>query len=154
MFEEADAVARVFELVDVRPNFSLPAFLVHGRLATGRTAGVQADGSAFDADRRGTGQFDENAADFLDFFVHPEQVLVTQQIPESQLFGLNLASVRVWNGPYSARSCSVESHAIQKVSLYAIAGFAPGSRSRLLAAEPAVASPIVIVQFPCRPSTV
>src|SRR5436853_5603494 len=28
--------------------------------------------------------------------------------------------MRVWKGPYSARICSVESQAIQKVSLYAI----------------------------------
>src|SRR5437868_12526509 len=39
--------------------------------------------------------------------------------------------MRVWKGPYSARICSVESHAIQNVSLYAITYLAwgPGRHS-------------------------
>ena len=42
VLEEPHAMAGVFELVDVGPDFGLPAFFVGGRLAAGGAAGVQA----------------------------------------------------------------------------------------------------------------
>src|SRR5579864_3849450 len=90
MLKEAHAMAGVFELVDVCPNFRLPAFFVGGGLATGGTAGMEGHGRALEADRCTPGQFDEDAADLLDFFVDPEKMLVAQQVSEAELAGLNL----------------------------------------------------------------
>src|SRR5205814_6235699 len=50
----------------------------------------------------------------------PRMCSYRSRYPKPSLRASVSASARVWNGPYSARSCSVESQAIQKVSLYPI----------------------------------
>src|SRR4029077_16068912 len=57
------------------------------------------------------------------------------------------ASTRGWKGPNSARNCSVESQAIQKVSLYAICLPRLGSRSRLALGRTSRQTAILIVQL-------
>jgi hypothetical protein len=79
MFEKPNQVPGVFEFVNVGPDFSLPGFLVTGRLTASGTAGVQSDGRRFDCADAGSPrsrQFNEDAPDFLDFLVRVEQVFV------------------------------------------------------------------------------
>ena len=51
VFEQADAMAGVFELVDVGPDFGLPALFMGGGFATGGAAGVKGHGNGLDPDR-------------------------------------------------------------------------------------------------------
>src|SRR5208283_2568679 len=90
MFEQADPVAGVFELVDVGPDLGLPADLMRRRLAAGGAAGVQRDLNGLIRHGKRARQLDEDAAHFLNFFVFAQHVLVTQQIAEAQLLGLAL----------------------------------------------------------------
>jgi hypothetical protein len=85
VLEKADEVARVFELVDVRPDFRLPGFVMSCGVAAGGAAGVQADRSWFRQNR--ARQFDEDAADFLNLLVFVEHVFVAEQVTEPQLAG-------------------------------------------------------------------
>ena len=88
-------MAGVFELVDVGPDFGLPAFFVGGGFAAGGAAGVEGNGNSLDTDGDGSGQFHEDAADFLNFFVFAEQVLVAQQVAEAEFLGFRLGLARV-----------------------------------------------------------
>ena len=85
VFKKPHAMAGVFKLVDVRPYFGLPRLVVGGGLATSGAASVQADSRhrRISSDDRSR-QFDEDAANFTDFFVFIEHVFVTQQVAESQ----------------------------------------------------------------------
>ena len=114
VFEKSYLVAGVFEFVDVGPDFGLPGQFVGGGFSATSTAGVK--GYAGFRRRRRVMQFDEHAAHFLDLFVRAEDVFVSEKVSKAEFAGVS-ASARVWKGPYSARSCSVESQAIQKVSL-------------------------------------
>jgi len=71
-------MAGVLEFVDVRPNLRLPGFIVSGRFAAGGAACMQADHDRAPIDRNGSGQFDEDAAYFLNFFILAQQVFVAQ----------------------------------------------------------------------------
>jgi len=84
-------VARVFELVDIGPDLGLPAFFVSGRFTAGGTSGVQRDGWRFYAYRYGAGQFDENAANFFNLLVRSEEMLVSQQVSETELSSFRLS---------------------------------------------------------------
>jgi len=90
MFEEPDAVPGVFELVDVGPHFSLPSLFVGGGFAAGGTTGMEGNWSRFGSDGRGSWQLDKNAADFFDFLVFAENVLVPQQISKAKFLGFAL----------------------------------------------------------------
>jgi hypothetical protein len=74
VFEQAYAMAGMFEFVDVSPDFCLPRFVVDGRFAAAGTTGVQL--------ARLVGlignflKFQKHAADFLDVFVFADDVLV------------------------------------------------------------------------------
>jgi hypothetical protein len=91
VFEQADEVAGVFEFVDVGPDLGLPTLLVRGGFATGGAAGVQRHRDHLDSNRSRARQFHENAADFLDLFVLAQDVLVAQQVAESEFLGLGLS---------------------------------------------------------------
>ncbi len=80
----------MLELVDVSPDFGLPSFFVGGRLSTRSAAGVQGNGLGFEADRNGSSQLYEDAANFLDFFVGSKQVFVAQKISKTELSGFKL----------------------------------------------------------------
>jgi len=90
MFEQADAMAGVFKLVDVGPDLGLPALLVGGRFAAGRAAGMQRDRNRLDPHWGGSRQFHEDAAHFLDLFVRAQDVLITQQVSKTEFLGLRL----------------------------------------------------------------
>src|SRR5262249_19461163 len=75
VFEEANPVTGMLELMDVGPDFRLPGSFVRGRLSAACAAGVQPDGRV--GLLRTFGQFDEDATHFLDFFVWADQVGVT-----------------------------------------------------------------------------
>src|SRR5580704_6774874 len=94
LLEEADAVADVLELMNIGPHFSLPVFLVNRGFATGGAAGMQPADHRACRHMVSIGQFDEDAADFLDVFVGVDHVLVTQKKTESQLarFGFGLGA--------------------------------------------------------------
>src|SRR5580658_8090150 len=53
VFEQPHAMARVFKLVDVRPDFCLPGLVVSGGIAASGAPSVQADGSRFQHNRAG-----------------------------------------------------------------------------------------------------
>lgn len=90
-------VAAVFELVNVGPHLSLPAMIVDGALAAGGTARVQF-GSEIPQSRFGF-EFDENAAHFLDVIVLADQVLIAEQVAETQFagFALGFAASVKWS---------------------------------------------------------
>jgi len=90
MLEQAYPVAGVLKLVDVSPDLRLPCLLVRRGFSAGRAASVQIHGDVFSADGMGSRQLHENTPHFLDLLIHAEQMLVTQQVSESQLPGLNL----------------------------------------------------------------
>ena len=118
MPEQPDDVPRVFELVDVRPDLGLPGSVMGGGFAAGSAARMQTDCGSVGRALSSFRQLDKDAADVLDLLVRADQVLVTQKVPKSQLSEPRIRPrIRVWKGPYSARTCSVESQAIQKVSL-------------------------------------
>src|SRR5215469_15147200 len=110
-----------------------------GGFPAGRATGVQAD-------RRDVGctlrrlQFDEDAAHFLDLLVGTNQVLVAQQVSESQLSSLRLRfhpsmEVSVFG---SHLLCRVASH---PESLFVSHTYlAPGSRSLAMDNERSIAS--------------
>jgi len=79
---------RVLKLVDVGPNFGLPAVVMDGRFPACSAAGVQFGGQIGDA--RFRLQFDKNAANFLDVLVLADQVFVTQKVSKTKLVGLAL----------------------------------------------------------------
>ena len=83
-------VPRVLKLVDVRPDLRLPGLLVRRGFSAGRAPSVQIHGDVFSANGMGSRQFHENTPHFLDLLIHAEQMLVAQQVSESQLAGLNL----------------------------------------------------------------
>jgi hypothetical protein len=96
VFKKPHAMAGVFKLVDVRPDFRLPRLVVGGGLAASGAPSVQADGRHRRSDDCSR-QFDEDAANFPDLFVFIEHVFVTQQVTESQFAGFGfgfLASVK------------------------------------------------------------
>ena len=74
VFEQTYAMAGVFEFVDVSPDFCLPRFVVDRRLATAGTTGVQL--ARLVALIGNFLKFQKHAADFLDVFVFPDDVLV------------------------------------------------------------------------------
>jgi hypothetical protein len=95
VLEQANFVTRVFELVNVGPDFGLPRDIVRGGFAAGgatrmkRYSGARAQWQIR--------QLDKNAADFLYLVIGAHKVLVTQQVAKSQLTGLVfgfLASVK------------------------------------------------------------
>ncbi len=77
-------MAEMLKFVDVGPNLGLQGFVVdRGFPATG-AAGVEFSNQPR-AGRRRFRQFDEDAAYFLDVVSLADDVLVTQQVTESQL---------------------------------------------------------------------
>src|SRR6266702_6883808 len=61
-----------------------------GGLAAGGAASVQRNASQLGLNRIGSRQFHKNTADFFDFLVYAEKMLVAQQISETELPGLTL----------------------------------------------------------------
>src|SRR5277367_5973182 len=94
LLEEADAVADVLELMNVSPDFSLPVFLMNRGFAAGGAARVQFAHDGAGGHMMSVGQFDEDAANFLDVFVGVDHVLVAEEKAESQLarFGLGFGA--------------------------------------------------------------
>lgn len=90
MLKEPHPVPRVLKLVDVSPDLRLPRLLVRRGFPTRRAPSVKIHWDVFTSDGIGSRQFHENASHFLDFLIHAEQMLVAQQISESQLTGLDL----------------------------------------------------------------
>jgi len=74
MLKKPNPVAGVLKLVNVGPNFGLPGFIVSGGNAAGGAACVQADRGGFNC--RGTWEFEEDAADLLNFLVFIQQVFI------------------------------------------------------------------------------
>jgi len=86
VLEESNLVAGMFELVDVGPNFSLPGQVVRGSFSATGAAGMEHDalaGGSLDVL-----EFEENAADFFDFFVGTEDVFIAKQVSEAKFAGL------------------------------------------------------------------
>ena len=117
MLEKPYEMAAVLKFVDVGPDLGLPVFVVDGRRAAGGATGMKGDWNGFNTNWRGPRQFHEDTADFLNLFALAQNVLVAQQVAKTEFAGLNLGLGSGVKGPYSARSCSVESHVIQKNSL-------------------------------------
>src|SRR5437660_11821150 len=86
-------MARVLELVNVSPDFSLPAFFVRGGFAAGGASRVKSRPCSFGLQRDGARKFDEDAAYFLTLFVLPEEVLVAQQVSKPEFLSLSLGLV-------------------------------------------------------------
>ena len=120
--------------MDVGPNFGLPPFFVRSGLAAGGASRVECSGSDVCADWNSSWQFDEDAPNFLDLFVLPKDVFVAQEIPEAEFLGLVLglcASVKrsvLRPQLFGGVTCHPEGFFVRHY------GFAPGSRSRLVAA--------------------
>jgi hypothetical protein len=88
LLEEANTVTRMFELVNVGPDFGAPCFFMNGGNAAGGAAGMKFSGDRHG--RRRGGQLDENCAYFLDLILIGDDVLVSQQVTESQAGGFSL----------------------------------------------------------------
>ena len=85
VFEEPNAMARVFELVDVGPYLSLPRTFVSRGFPARSATSVQLR-------RRGPGsgclgQFDEDTPDFQDLFIGADDVFVAEQVAKAQFSG-------------------------------------------------------------------
>lgn len=83
-------MAGVLKLMDVGPDLGLPSGVMGGGFPAGGAPSVKRNLSAFQHLRNGSGQFDENAADLLDFLVRTQNVLIAQQVTETELPRLNL----------------------------------------------------------------
>ena len=81
---------RVLKLVDVGPNLRLPSTLMRCRFPASGATRVQRDLDGVIRDRHSPGKFDENASDLFDLFISPQDVLISQQVAESQFLGLCL----------------------------------------------------------------
>src|ERR1700682_3690522 len=79
----------MFKLVDVGPHLGLPVLVVSGRFPAGGTTGMERDRNGVDANGSGPRQFHEDTSYFLHFFVLAQNVLVAQQVSETQLLSLN-----------------------------------------------------------------
>src|SRR5712692_5132444 len=83
LFEKADAVAGVLELVNVGPDLGLPGLIVNRGFATSGAAGVQF--ARYGMRRSVRLEFDEDAAHFLDIFICSDHVFVAQNVAKAQL---------------------------------------------------------------------
>ena len=81
-------MAGVLKLVNVGPYLSLPAGVMRSSFSTGGAARMEGY-SILNSLSRAI-QFNENTADFLDFFVSAQQVFIAQQVAKPQLFGFHL----------------------------------------------------------------
>src|SRR5580704_13439754 len=61
-----------------------------GRFPAGGAPCMEGHRSAFRRFRNGSRQLDENAANLLNFLVHPQNVLITQQVTETEFPRLHL----------------------------------------------------------------
>lgn len=77
----------MFKLVDVGPDLGLPAIIMHPGSATGGATGVKLFGTAC---KRFRLKLNKDAADFFDIVIAADDMLVSQQIPETQLCRLPL----------------------------------------------------------------
>src|SRR5438067_11310121 len=78
----------MFELVDVGPDFGLPAVVVYERLAATGAAGVELAGNVWQG--KLLLKLDEDAAHLFDILVLPDHVFVAQDEAKTQLVGLAL----------------------------------------------------------------
>jgi len=90
VFEEANSMAGVLKLVDVGPDLGLPSRFMGSGFPTGGAASMKGHRSAFRRVRNGSRQFDENAANLLNFLVRTQHMLITQQVTETEFPRLNL----------------------------------------------------------------
>jgi hypothetical protein len=84
VLEQAHPVAGVLEFVDVGPDLCLPSLFVGGGFAASGATSVERNWTDLYSDRRCPGQFYEDAANFFDFFIPAKNVLVPQQVSESE----------------------------------------------------------------------
>lgn len=82
-------MAAVFKLMDVGPYFRLPGSFVRRRLSASSAARMECHRSCF-LWLRGARKLDKNAADFLDLFVFPKQVLVAKKVGETKFMRFRL----------------------------------------------------------------
>jgi len=78
----------MLKLMDVGPNFGLPAGFVGSSFPAGGTPCVECDHILQSSCL--AGEFDEDATNFFNFFVGAEQVLVAQKISEAEFLGFHL----------------------------------------------------------------
>ncbi len=90
MFEEPYEMPRVFEFMDVGPDFSPPSRIVSGRFSASGAASVQRYRSDLGAGGRHAGQLDKDAAHLFDFLFGPKKVFVTEKVAESKFLSLDL----------------------------------------------------------------
>ena len=89
MFEKTNNVARVFEFVDIRPNFGLPRLLMRCRFPASSTPCVKLNGPGGDYPRTRR-QFQKHAANLLNFLIRADQKLVAQKETKTQFAGFLL----------------------------------------------------------------
>src|SRR5277367_6441106 len=87
LFEQANTVTDVLKFMDIGPDLSLPVFLMNRSFSAGGAASVQLADNGAGGHMVSVGQFDEDAANFLDVFVGVDNVLVAQEKAKSQLAG-------------------------------------------------------------------
>jgi len=83
LLEEADTMADVLKFMNIGPHFSLPVFVMNGGFSAGGAARVKLSDYGTGWGLASHGQFDEDAANFLDVFVGVDDVLVAQEKAES-----------------------------------------------------------------------
>ncbi len=93
VLEQTHAMAGVLKFVDIGPDFSLQGTFMRRRFATSGAACVKR-ASSLRIGRGMAGEFDEDAAHFLNFFVVADEVLIAQQEiePESPRLGLRFCA--------------------------------------------------------------
>jgi len=120
LLKQANTVASMLEFMNIGPHLREPIFLMDCGFAAGSAASVKSPDNRPGRRRGGTRQFNEDTAHFLYVFVGVDYMLVAQQKAKAQLARFRLSLGTGLKGPYSARNCSMESHAIQKLSLVVI----------------------------------
>jgi hypothetical protein len=78
-------MAGMFKFVDIGPDLRLPSLFMRGRFSTGGTTGMKRDLALLATHGSGSGQLYEDASHFLNFFIDSENVLVAEQVSETEL---------------------------------------------------------------------